>query len=160
MITGLIAAVIIIAMIACAGNGEWGSFWVGAVIVAALVIFWAVGKQSDRAYNNFVDYWANGGDGRRRNSKAEQERKQAFHERYVEEERAKRNDPSYVGGLKTAGAVQQVQKTEHPCPVCGRMMSEFSRIEYSSGAVFVTYQCSGCGKELPVKVSDRRDERR
>lgn len=59
MITGIIAVLFIISMIASAGNGEWGSVAVGAVIVVVLLALGASSRESDRAYNNAVDYWAN-----------------------------------------------------------------------------------------------------
>lgn len=66
MITGAIAIVFIIAMIACADNGEWGSFAVGAVIVVLLLAIGSAGREQARAHNNFVRYWSDGGPGRER----------------------------------------------------------------------------------------------
>ena len=66
MITGAIAVVFIIAMIAAGNNGEWGSVAVGAVIVVLLLALGAAGRQGSRAYNNFVDYWADGDPDRKR----------------------------------------------------------------------------------------------
>ena len=50
-----------IAMFAAAGNGEWGSVAVGAVIVLLLIGMACGSRKCDRAYRNCVDYWANGG---------------------------------------------------------------------------------------------------
>lgn len=61
MITGTIAVVFIIAMIAAGNNGEWGSVAIGAVIVVLLLALGATSRSQDRAYNNFVDHWANKG---------------------------------------------------------------------------------------------------
>jgi hypothetical protein len=65
VITGLLAVVFIIGMIACAGNGEWGAFGVGAVIVILLLSLGSVSRRDDRAYNNFMDYWSEGGPDRK-----------------------------------------------------------------------------------------------
>lgn len=59
MITGAIAVVFIIAMIAAGNNGEWGSVAIGAVIVVLLLALGSTSRKQDRAYNNFVDHWAN-----------------------------------------------------------------------------------------------------
>ena len=59
MITGTIAVVFIIAMIAAGNNGEWGSVAIGAVIVVLLLALGSASRKQDRAYNNFVDHWAN-----------------------------------------------------------------------------------------------------
>lgn len=59
MITGTIAVVFIIAMIAAGNNGEWGSVAIGAVIVVLLLALGSTSRKQDRAYNNFVDHWAN-----------------------------------------------------------------------------------------------------
>ena len=64
MITGAIAVLFIIAMIAAGGNGEWGSVAVGAVIVVLLIALASAGGKVNRAYGNFVDHWAD--DDRRR----------------------------------------------------------------------------------------------
>ena len=62
----MIVVVLIIAMIAAANNGEWGSVAVGAVIVMLLIALCSAGKENARAYNNFVDYWAKGGPNRKK----------------------------------------------------------------------------------------------
>ena len=61
MITGIIAVIFIIAMIAAGGEGEWGAVAVGAVIVVLLLGFGSESRKTDRAVNNFVDYWSKGG---------------------------------------------------------------------------------------------------
>lgn len=66
MITGTIAAVFVIAMIAAGDNGEWGSVAVGAVIVLLLLALGSASRSCDRAVNNFVDYWEHGGPNRKR----------------------------------------------------------------------------------------------
>ena len=66
MITGAIAVLFIIAMIAAGGNGEWGSVAVGAVIVVLLLALGSTSRKQDRAYNNFVDHWANANRRRKR----------------------------------------------------------------------------------------------
>lgn len=66
MITGAIALVFVIAMIACAGNGEWGSVAVGAVIVILLLAIGGAARDGSKAYTNMVDYWAKGGPDRKK----------------------------------------------------------------------------------------------
>ena len=66
MITGILAVVFLIAMIAAGGDGEWGAVAVGAVIVVVLLMLGSAGRKCDRAYNNVVDYWAEGGPDQRR----------------------------------------------------------------------------------------------
>lgn len=66
MITGILSVVIGIAMFAAAGNGEWGSVAIGAVIVVLLLGLGSASRESDRAYNNWVDYWAKGGPEKRK----------------------------------------------------------------------------------------------
>lgn len=66
MITGTIAVVFIIAMIAAANNGEWGSVAIGAVVVVVLLALGSASRETDRAYNNVVDYWAKGGPDKKR----------------------------------------------------------------------------------------------
>ena len=61
MITGILAAVVGIAVFCCAGDGEWGSVAVGAVLIVILLCLGSASREGDRAYNNFVDYWSKGG---------------------------------------------------------------------------------------------------
>lgn len=61
MITGAISVVLLIAMFAAGSNGEWGSVAIGAVIVFLLLALGSESRKSDRAYNNWTDYWAEGG---------------------------------------------------------------------------------------------------
>ena len=58
MITGFIVFVFVVAMIAAADNGEWGSVAVGAVIVVLLIALASAGGKVNGAYGNFVDHWA------------------------------------------------------------------------------------------------------
>lgn len=66
MITGILAVVFLIAMIAAGGDGEWGSVAVGAVIVVVLLMLGSASRDTSKAYGNFVDYWAKGGPDKRR----------------------------------------------------------------------------------------------
>lgn len=61
MITGLLCVVFLIAMYAAGSNGEWGTVAVGAVIIVLLIALSSAGRGNARAYNNFRDYWRNGG---------------------------------------------------------------------------------------------------
>ena len=65
MITGALAVVFGIAMICCAEDGQWGAFIAGLVVVVLLLALGCASRKSDRAYNNFVDHWADGGRKRR-----------------------------------------------------------------------------------------------
>ena len=58
MITGILTALFLMAMYCSAGNGEWGSVAVGAVVVVLLLALGSAGRSVNRAYGNFVDYWA------------------------------------------------------------------------------------------------------
>lgn len=66
MITGIIAFVILIAVLPPAiENGE-GWVVVAAIVIALLFLaFGAASRKCDRAYNNMVDYWAKGGPDRK-----------------------------------------------------------------------------------------------
>lgn len=58
MFTGILICLFLIAIYCSAGNGEWGSVAVGAVIVILLLCLKSAGGKVNRAYGNFVDYWA------------------------------------------------------------------------------------------------------
>ena len=61
MITGLIAGVFIIAMIAAAGNGETGVVLVAAAVAVFVLALGSASRECDRAYGNFVKHWSKGG---------------------------------------------------------------------------------------------------
>jgi len=61
MITGAIAVVFGIAAIVSASEGEWGPFWIGVAIIVVLLMFGSAWRDGDKAVNNFVDYWKDGG---------------------------------------------------------------------------------------------------
>lgn len=61
MITGALAIIFLIAVSCALANGEWGTVAVGAVIIVLLLALGSASRTQDRAYNNFVDYWADGG---------------------------------------------------------------------------------------------------
>lgn len=147
MITGAIVFVIAVAMIASANEGQWGSVAVGAVIIVLALALASAGRSNARAYNNFVNYWSKGGpDGEA--SRGSVRRRTVT--RRVGPDRE--TDKRYVNGVRTAGDVMRLRGTTIPCRMCGGVMEEFSRIRYSSGAEFVTYECPRCRKQIPVKV--------
>lgn len=61
MITAILIFLFGVAMYASAGDGEWGAFLIGAVIIVFIIALASIGRGSDRAYRNFRDYWKNGG---------------------------------------------------------------------------------------------------
>ena len=61
MLTGILICLFLIAIYCSAGNGEWGSVAIGAVIVVLLLALSSAGRGNARAYNNFIDYWKDGG---------------------------------------------------------------------------------------------------
>lgn len=61
MFTGALCVIFLIAMYCAGSNGEWGSVAVGAVVVLLLLALGSAGRGNARAYNNFRDYWRDGG---------------------------------------------------------------------------------------------------
>ena len=151
MITGAIAVVIGIAMIACASNGEWGAFAVGAVIVVLLLALGSESRKSDRALNNFVDYWAGKDKGGAGTSKGTV-RTGSVRTNTRRVDRKPVQTDMVLGAVKTAGDMQETLGTTWPCRACGGQMEEINRVKYGSGSVFVTYRCPVCGHERPVKM--------
>lgn len=66
MITGAIAVILGIAAFAAAGNGECGTVAIGAVIIVFVLALGSESRKCDRACNNFVDCWEEGGPDRKR----------------------------------------------------------------------------------------------
>lgn len=65
MITGILALIFLVPLIAGARNLEWGVVAVAAVIILLLLGLGSVGREQDRAYLNAMRYWANGGPDRK-----------------------------------------------------------------------------------------------
>ena len=152
VITGILAIVILIATIVAGANGEWGAAAIGAVLIVLLLALGSAGRTTSRAYNNFVDYWANGSGRKRRSPEAERmKRLEEAQKRWREEDKLP-SDPNLVNGVQTAGTVLPNQKTTRTCGMCGGTMDEFSRITYGSGATYVTYVCRKCKRRTPVKA--------
>lgn len=61
MFTVILVGIFLIAMYSAGSNGEWGSVAVGAVIVILLLALSSAGRGNAKAFNNFRDYWKDGG---------------------------------------------------------------------------------------------------
>ena len=66
MITGILAFVFFVAVLAAGNDGEWGAVAVGVVVILVLLALGAAGRTNARAYNNALHYWAEGGPERRK----------------------------------------------------------------------------------------------
>lgn len=152
------AAVIILCAIigyVTASNGEWGPFALCVIIgIGALIMS---SNDQFKAEVNWRNYWSSSGKDRVRmrrkwdaEADAEEERERQKHWKSYDQVQAERGLQKAGNGW-TAGNVQQMNTT-YPCPVCGAVMNEDHRVEYSSGTVYVTYVCGKCKKKLPVKV--------
>lgn len=141
MITGTIAVVFIIAMIAAAGDGEWGVFAVGAVVVVVLLALGAAGRESDRAYNNMVDYWAKG---------RTKEKGSHISVRHIESVRqnyepAERNEPYKASEAKP-------QEKAVVCHFCGRFAKAHGEYIMTTEGRMFRYRCPSCGQVDMTKV--------
>lgn len=151
MITGAIAIVFIIAMIAAAGNGEWGSVAVGAVIVVFLLALGSASREQDRAYNNFVDYWANGGP---RKTKAKTKRDTTAFEVREPTEREKRE--AKEKRERHAEEIRADLKREYGkavvCHYCGRFVRVRPERVVTSEGMMLMYDCTRCGRKNLTKI--------
>ena len=158
MITGAIAGLIILAwVVPAASNGEVGSAVLGVVIALIILFFGMISRADDRAHVNRLNYWSRSG-----KERAMLRHKWEAEAREEEERRRRKNAKTFdqiqadrgltkAGDEWTAGKVSHMNTT-YTCPTCVGVMSEDHRVEYSSGAVYVTYVCGKCKKKLPVKV--------
>ena len=133
MITGAIAVVFVIAGIVCAENGEWGPFAVCAVIVLLLLFFGAVGRESDRAVNNFVDYWANG--------KSERKASKVTIHNVIENVPAERRT-----------VPERRRDTAHVCHCCGRFVRAPGTPVMTADGEMLEYICPKCGMRNITKL--------
>lgn len=137
----------------------WGSAesWVVVILLALLWFGRMVWIDDARAHVNWMNYWSRNGKDRammrhrwNADAKEEEERIRAK-SRKTYDQTQKGRGLQKAGMEWTAGNVRH-ENTTYPCPVCGDVMAEQHRVEYSSGAVYVTYKCVKCRKEMPVKV--------
>ena len=151
MITGAIAVVFIIAMIACAGNGEWGPFAVGAVIVVLLLAIGSASRKENRAYNNWVNFWANGKTPGERNAKSEprlsrRERK--------EQERIKENVRKEQREFYELESQNGTKKTWErlTCPKCKTNAVMERTVIRANGAEIWQIKCPECRETTTMRV--------
>ena len=66
MITGAIALLMLVVVLPAAlGNGEIGTVLIAVVIAVLALAIGSACRSESKAYNNFIDYWADGGPDRR-----------------------------------------------------------------------------------------------
>ena len=83
MITGIIAAIILIAVVPpTLSKGEWGPLAVAVIIAALVVMFGAACREDAKAHSNCVSYWARGGP----DAERERQRKAAYRDGAVRSE--------------------------------------------------------------------------
>ena len=135
MITGAIALVILIGTIAAAGNNEWGSVAVGAVLIVLVLWFGIESREQDRAYNNFVSYWARGG---------------AMHD-----SGGTRIEQKVVVQNRIMPNISPAHQRTESIPVCWRCgsgMPERERTVYAGSGTVVTHVCPKCGEVKKVRI--------
>jgi len=66
MLTVFIGVCAFVWLYCSAGNGEWGTFAIGAVILVVLILMAAGDRKDTKAWMNMRDYWADGGPNNRR----------------------------------------------------------------------------------------------
>ena len=134
MITGMIVAVLLIAMLASAGEGEWGSVAVGAVIIVVLLMLFVFGRESDRAYINFVDYWAN----RHRST----DRKRGV---IVKPE-------PYAADTAVPYTGNKHPQEAFVCHCCGRFVRAKGTKVWTASGMIRVFTCPACGGEHITKI--------
>ena len=124
MITGTLAVIFGIAMIAAANNGEWGSVGIGAVIIVILLSFGMTSRKYDRACNNFVDYWADG----RRPDGSDADATEILYEPV---------QPKVI--------YPQYHREAFQCPECGKHVQAVSTLTNVNGVQMWQFNCPQCG---------------
>lgn len=133
VITGIIAAIILIAVLPPAiGNGETGVIIVAVVAALFLLAFGAASRESDRAYLNHIDYWAKGGPDRERDATPKKTREQEMREAAKSEREHIR-----IKGMWQEG--------DGYCPACGGKVGLAARIR-DNGVKKNLYMCERCGR--------------
>ena len=147
MITGIIAVVILIAVLPPAiSNGEWGVLAVA--VIAAIVVLWfgAVSRQQDRAYGNMLKFWDTGelpGEQRR----PERPEKAGRVSRAEREEAARKREAYRQERMRQSQEWQKPKQTSAVCHYCGRFVEiAGSRNVQTPEGIMRTYQCPKCGR--------------
>lgn len=66
MITGTIVFLFIVAIAGAAGDGDMTTIWVCVGVILLVLAIGSAGRNGDKAFSNFVDYWAEGGPDKKR----------------------------------------------------------------------------------------------
>ena len=142
----ILAAVVIYVGIA---EGQWIVSVVFGGIALLLLLMIAAGHEDDRAYVNFVRYWARGGPDRERRP-----RKKSRREIREEQERAERARESYKAILRDADRMSGARRQEQSfvCHYCGRFVRAVSDTAYTEEGRVRVYRCPKCGRQNMTKV--------
>lgn len=131
--------------------------WVMIGVIALIWFTRMVWLDDARARINRIDYWSRSGKERamlrhkwEAEAREEEKRRRRKHVKTYDQIQTE-SGLTKTGDEWTAGRVSHMNTT-YMCPVCGAVMNEDHRVEYSSGTVYVTYVCGKCKKKLPVKI--------
>ena len=148
MITGIIAVVILIAVLPPAiSNGEWGVLAVA--VIAAIVVLWfgAVSRQQDRAYGNMLRFWDTGelpGEQRR----PERPERAGRVSRKEREEAARKREAYRQERMRQSQEWQKPKQTSAVCHYCGRFVEipGYLSVVQTPEGTMRKYQCPKCGR--------------
>ena len=150
MITGAIAVVLLVAVvIPSALNGQWGTVAVFVVIGILVLWFGAASREQDRAYNNFVHFWATG-EGPRDRKKAPEQRNGVLTREELDAymERAKKQGAGTQQRISRADLKRMRKKGPDVCPACGKQVYVNWREAYVGGKAIRTGTCPACGEAM------------
>ena len=153
MITGFIALVLLVPLIAAAGNGEWGTVAVTAVLIVLVLAFGVASREQDRAYNNFVGYWANRGEPKRRTYRRKRQDSRQGKVTAREEREAAEKRRLYAAEMAQRGQVKKApQGKAVVCHFCGRFAKVYGEYFMTADGRMFQYRCPNCGKVNMTKV--------
>ena len=135
MITGCIAAFLLIVILPPAiGNGETGVIMLTVIIALGILFFGIISRADDRATTNRMWYWADG---------------------YEPDWKCKKSEQNGHVFVRTVPAREVYCSSEHvrdgyACPGCGGLMKFTKARRFSDGTMFSEYECSDCGEKKLV----------
>ena len=161
MITGLIALLILVVVLpASASNGEWGTFWIFIGVAAFVLVRGGAFRTTNRAYGNFVDYWANGvrpedrkkaSVSRKRSAVGYSTRPSEPSNRELRDAAAKRaafKERLASGEERLSSAVPAGENPNMPlrvCHYCGRAVRAGGTRSVTAYGTRIEYVCPKCG---------------